>query len=135
MYLCIITVSIFSICLIIYIVRVFKMIILDYIEMENTFNNGFFTKNEPFWIHFDAVDTVVLTKKSGDADNLTAYIIRDGEPAQLATNSSCITEVYDGTYKIKLTKYETDADLITISVSSSTPNIYIPPIRIKGRIF
>lgn len=93
-----------------------------------------FTKNKPFWVHFDAFDTTTLTRKSGDAANLTAYIIRDNEAEQLANNNASITEVYDGTYKMQLNASETDADLITISVSSSTSNVYIAPVRIQSDI-
>lgn len=91
-----------------------------------------FTKGEEFWIHFSAFDTSEKSRKSGDAANMTAYIIADDASEQLANND--IEEVYDGNYKLKLNASETDTDLITVTVSSTTSDVYIAPVRIQSDI-
>lgn len=40
-----------------------------------------------FYVHFTAWDISTLSRKGGDASNMTAYIIRDNGSPQIANNS------------------------------------------------
>jgi hypothetical protein len=68
--------------------------------------------------------------KTGDADNITAEISKDGG-ASAPTNDVNPTELnaakHPGMYLLDLTQTETNADLVVITATSSTANVEIRP--------
>jgi len=88
-----------------------------------------FIKGTSFYVHITAWKT--SGKATGDEDNITCYLICDGESAVEATNNATLTEESNGDYVLLLTAAETDADLITISGTSTTTGVFIPPVRIQ----
>ena len=73
-----------------------------------------------------AWDTVADEPKTGDADNITAYISLDGG-TPVATNDTNPTELdatnQPGIYVFELTQAETDADMIILYAKSSTTGL------------
>lgn len=75
-----------------------------------------------------AHDTSADAAKTGDAANITAQISKDGG-ATAATNDTNPTELdatdAPGIYIFDMTQAETNADMIILAATSSTPNISI----------
>jgi hypothetical protein len=88
-------------------------------------------------IYFYAYDPTVYPGSNvavvGDATNMTAEISLDGGTPSNPTNPTNDvnpTEVGNGIYYFDVTVDETLADVIALSVSSSTPNVFVDPIII-----
>jgi hypothetical protein len=77
-----------------------------------------------------AYDSTDGTPKTGDADNITAYIDIDADGGTV-TNDTNPTEIdatnMPGAYQFLLTQAETNGDMLTLVCKSSTSNIEIHP--------
>ena len=78
-----------------------------------------------------AWDTVNRQPKTGDANNITAYISKDGG-AVVQSNDVNPTEIdatnLKGVYAFDLTQDESNCDLFTLKAVSSTSDVEIDPV-------
>ncbi len=78
-----------------------------------------------------AHDSLTDSAKTGDADNITAYISKDGGSAS-QTNDVHPTELdatnLPGVYVFDLTQAETNCDLFVLCAQSSTSGVVIMPV-------
>ena len=90
-------------------------------------------KGETTTLSFTAWNTTTLTRKGGDAANMTAYILIDDAAATTTTNSPVESTVL-GEYNIDLTTSETNGEFITVVINSTTANVVIESIRFTTAI-
>ncbi|MDO5112855.1 MAG: hypothetical protein Q4E67_00610 [Planctomycetia bacterium] len=84
-------------------------------------------KNTEYTITYTAWDKTDGSVVTGDVANHTCKISANG--ATLTTCTNTPEEVGSGVYKIVLTAAETNADTLTLVVTSSTTGVIIPPIQ------
>lgn len=85
-------------------------------------------KNTSTTITYTAWNSLTGELCTGDSANHTCSLSLNGGAFVTATNSP--SEVGSGVYALVLTAAETNADLVTLSVTSSTTAVVIPPVQI-----
>jgi len=85
-------------------------------------------KNHSTTITYTAWNSSTGALCTGDSANHTCSLSLNGGSFATATNSP--SEVGAGVYALVLTAAETNADLVTLSVTSSTTSVVIPPVQI-----
>ncbi|MDO4629802.1 MAG: hypothetical protein Q4C70_11520 [Planctomycetia bacterium] len=85
-------------------------------------------KNTSTTITYTAWNSSDGSLYSGDASNHTCRLSRDGGTFASASNTP--VELGNGLYALTLTASETNTDFLTLSVSSSTVGVVIPPVQV-----
>jgi len=84
-------------------------------------------KNTSYCVTYSAWNSSDGSLCSGDAANHTCRISQDGGEFVTASNSP--EELGGGVYSLTLTASETNASTLTLSVSSSSSGVIVPPVQ------